>query len=299
MKKKYILAKWLNGELTDKELADFEVSPDFEKYQKIKKYSAHLEVGNFDEDKILANILQHKKKTPKVISIYKKWMIRAAAIFILGLGLTFVMQNFVTQNQVAENAQKTTFILPDNSEVVLNSGSKIEFKKWKWKTNRKLELNGEAYFRVAKGRRFEVITNLGKVAVLGTQFDVKARNNRFDVTCYEGRVKVNYNDKQIILIQGQSVTFENNKQKTTLTNSLKPEWIEGQVTFTNEKIRNVLDEIQRQYNIVIELNTENPEALFTGKLPTNNLEVATKIISTTYNLNTRKISSNKIIFEVK
>lgn len=299
MKKKYILAKWLNNELKGKELADFEANPDFDSYKKIKKYSTHLEVGDFDDDKILANVLQHKKASPKVISISKKWIIRVAAIFILGLGLTFAMQNFVKQNQVAENAQKTTFTLPDNSEVILNSGSKIEFKKWKWKTNRKLELDGEAYFRVAKGRRFEVITNLGEVAVLGTQFDVKARNNRFDVTCYEGRVKVNYNDKQIILTHGQSVTFENNKQKTTLTNSLKPEWIEGQIAFSNEKIRNVLDEIQRQYNVTIELKSKNSNALFTGKLPTNNIEIATKIISTTYNLNIKKISSNKIIFEGK
>lgn len=299
MKKNYLLAKWLNNELSAQELAEFEASPDFEKYQKIKKYSEHLEVGALDEDTMLATILEHKKETPKVISISKKWIFRIAAIFILGIGLTFAMQNFIPQSQVANYAQKTSFCLPDNSQVVLNSGSKIEFKKWKWKTHRKLELEGEAYFKVAKGRRFEVITNLGKVAVLGTQFDVKARKNKFDVTCYEGRVKVNYKNSQIILTHGQSVTFENNKQINTTTTSLKPEWIDGIIAFKNENIQNILDELQRQYDITIQLKSNTSNSLFTGKLPSNNLDVATRIISTTYNLKARKINSTTVIFEEK
>ncbi|GEL11682.1 FecR family protein [Flavobacterium glycines] len=299
MKKNYLLAKWLNNELSAQELAEFEASPDFEKYQKIKKYSEHLEVGALDEDTMLATILQHKKETPKVISISKKWILRIAAIFILGIGLTFAMQNFIPQSQVANYAQKTSFYLPDDSQVVLNSGSKIEFKKWKWKSHRKLELDGEAYFKVAKGRRFEVITNLGKVTVLGTQFDVKARKNKFDVTCYEGRVKVNYKNSQIILTHGQSVTFENNKQINTTTTSLKPEWIDGIIAFKNENIQNILDELQRQYDITIQLKSNTSNSLFTGKLPSNNLEVATRIISTTYNLKARKINSTTIIFEEK
>ncbi|MEL1241298.1 FecR family protein [Flavobacterium flavipallidum] len=299
MKKNYLLAKWLNNELSAQELAEFKASTDFDKYQKIKKYSARLEVGELDTDKMLSNILQHEKETPKVFSISKKWILRIAAIFILGIGLTFAMQNFIPQSQVANYAQKTSFYLPDDSQVVLNSGSKIEFKKWKWKSHRKLELDGEAYFKVAKGRRFEVMTNLGKVTVLGTQFDVKARKNKFDVTCYEGRVKVNYKNSQIILTHGQSVTFENNKQINTTTTSLKPEWIDGIIAFKNENIQNILDELQRQYDITIQLKSNTSNSLFTGKLPSNNLEVATRIISTTYNLKARKINSTTIIFEEK
>lgn len=299
MEKKYILAKWLNNDLSEKELAEFEADPDFEKYQKIKTYTAHLEVGNFDESKILEKILQQKKKTPKVVLFQRKWMIQIAAIFILGLGIGFVMKNFVSQSQIAENGKITTFSLPDNSEVVLNSGSEIEYKKWNWNSNRRIELEGEAYFKVAKGRRFEVKTNLGKVAVLGTQFNVSARKNRFDVTCYEGRVKVNYENLQIILTHGQNVTFENGKQTNTVVKSLKPEWINNQISFTKENIRSLLDEVQRQYNITIELKIKDTNSLFTGKLPTKNLNVALQIIGTTYNLEAKKVAKNKIIFEEK
>lgn len=299
MKKNDLLARWLNDDLLEKELAEFEASPDFEKYQKIKNYTAHLEVDDFDENAMLSNILQQKKRTPRVVPLYKKWMLRVAAIFVLALGVTFVMKNFVPETQTSNFGERTTFLLPDNSEVVLNSGSEISYKKWNWDNNRHLELEGEAYFRVSKGRRFVVQTNLGEVAVLGTQFNVRARKNRFDVICYEGRVKVNYASRQIILTHGQSVTFENGKQFNTRVKSVRPEWMNNQICFNKENIKSLLDEVQRQYNITIELNSKDTTSLFTGKLPTKNLNVALQIISTTYHLEAKKVSENKIIFDEK
>lgn len=299
MKKNRLLAKWLNNDLSEDELAEFKASPDFEKYQKIKNYTNHLEVGDLDENAMLSNILSQKKVAPKVIPLHKKWMFRAAAIFVLALGITFALKFFVPQTETANFGEKTTFSLPDNSEVVLNSGSQIKYKKWNWDNNRRLELKGEAYFRVAKGRRFEVQTNLGKVSVLGTQFNVKNRKNRFDVVCYEGRVKVNYANTQILLTHGQGVSFENGKQTKIKIHSSKPEWTENQICFYKENIRTLLDEVERQYNIKIELNTKDTISLFTGKLPAKNLDIALQIISTTYHLEARKVSENKIIFDEK
>ncbi|WP_035667854.1 FecR family protein [Flavobacterium sp. 83] len=299
MDQNYILSKWLNEELTDSELADFKASDNYAIYEKIKNYSSQLEVAEFDEKSILETILKQEKKASKVIPLYKKWFVQIAAIFILGLGITYVIQNFTPQTQYAQNGKKITFSLPDNSKVVLNSGSEIEYKKWNWDINRRIKLQGEAYFKVAKGRRFEVQTNLGKVAVLGTQFNVKARKNRFDVTCFEGRVKVNYKDKQIILTHGQSVTFENGKQTNTIINTSKPAWLENEIAFNKENLHSLLEEIQRQYNVTIELNTTHTNALFTGKIPTNNIDVALQIIATTYNLQLNKAVKNKIIFEEK
>jgi ferric-dicitrate binding protein FerR (iron transport regulator) len=299
MEKNYNLAKWLNNEMSNTELADFKASPDFEKYEKIKNYSAQLKVADFDADSILENVIKHKKAAPKVISFYRNWMFKVAAVLVVGLAITFSMQNFITENQYALNGKKTTFSLPDNSEVVLNSGSEIKFKKWNWNNNRTLKLDGEAFFKVAKGKKFEVETNLGKVAVLGTEFNVKARKNRFDITCFEGRVKVNYKDKEIILTHGQSVSFENGLQINTIATNQNPEWLENQIAFNKEHLRAILDEIERQYNVSIDVKTEYPDELFTGKIPTNNLDIALKIIATTYHLESTKTESNKIIFEGK
>lgn len=299
MKKKYLLAKWLNNELSEQELAEFEASADFEKFDRIKKYSAGLEVDSVDEDSILKNILQHKKLPVKVVPFYKKWMFQAAAIFIFGLSISFLWTNFLPQSKVANFGQTTTFSLPDESQVVLNAGSEIAYKKWDWKTNRSLDLKGEAFFKVAKGSRFEVNTNLGKVSVLGTQFNVRARENRFEVSCFEGRVKVNFANTELILSHGQNVVFDNGKQRNAIVTTVQPEWIDHQMTFNKEKLSDIALEVKRQYNITIELHTKKSNDLFTGKIPTNNLNVAIQIIETTYNLEAKKVAKNRIIFEEK
>ncbi|WDF66093.1 FecR family protein [Flavobacterium sp. KACC 22763] len=299
MKKDRLLAKWLNDELSPDELAAFEASPDFEKYQKIKKYTNHLEAGDLDENAMLSNILSQKKTAPKTVPLYKKWIFRAAAIFVLALGIAFAMKVFIPQTETADLGKKTAFSLPDNSEVVLNSGSEIHYKKWNWNSNRHLELKGEAYFKVAKGRKFEVQTNLGKVTVLGTQFNVKARKNKFDVACYQGRVKVTYGNAEILLTHGQSVRFESGKQIKMTVSSLQPEWMDNQICFYKENIRTILDEVERQYNIKIDLNAKDTISLFTGKLPAKDLNTALQIIGTTYHLEARKVSNSKIIFDEK
>ena len=299
MEKNHILAKWLNNELTEDQLAEFKANPDNEKFEQIKSYTAHLEVPPFNEEKVLEHVINHKKTTPKIIPSYKKWLFKVAAVFVIGLGIVFMVQNFALQKQYALNGKKTTFLLPDNSKVVLNAGSEIKYKKWNWDNNRNLELKGEAYFKVAKGKKFEVTTVVGKVAVLGTQFNVKVRKHRFDVTCFEGRVLVKYQEKELILTPGKSVYFEDGKQINTTIAIAQPEWMENTIVFNKEHLRNILDEIQRQYNVSIEVKAKYSSELFTGKIPTNNLDVALQIIATTYHLESKKITANKIIFEGK
>lgn len=299
MEENYILAKWLNNELTEPELTAFRSDPDFEKYEKIKNYTSHLEVPSFNGKHILENVLNSKKINKKVIPLYNNWLLKIAAVFIIGFGITFYIQNTATQTQYALNGKKTAFLLPDDSQVVLNAGSEIEYKKNNWNKDRNLELQGEAYFKVAKGKKFEVTTSLGKVAVLGTQFNVKARKNRFDVICFEGMVRVNYNNSEMILTPGHGVTFENGKQINTSVDVARPEWLANNIAFNNEKLENIVAEIQRQYNVTIDVKVPYSDNVFTGKIPTDNLDIALQIIATTYNLEPKKVSATKIIFEGK
>lgn len=296
MEENYILSKWLEEEITEKEKATLMADSDFDIYDKIKKYSSQLEISDFEEQKILSTILTSKKKQEsKVIPLFSNWRYKITAILILTFGILFLYQNFDDQKQIAANGNKTSFALPDNSEVVLNSGSEIEYRKNNW--NRNVKLDGEAYFHVAKGKRFEVTTNLGKVAVLGTQFNVKARQNRLDVTCYEGRVQVNYKNSQLLLTSGQSVTFENGNQSNTNVSNSKPDWLENKITFNKESLEHIIAEIARKYTIQIELNSKNSNQLFTGKIPSDNLEVALHIIASTYQLKIIKLTSKSFIFE--
>jgi transmembrane sensor len=298
MEEKYLLSEWLNDERSVEEVPEFADKNAFETYNKIKKYSSQLETSDFNEDKMLAEILQIKKqKETKVVALKQHWIFRIAAALVLGFGMFFIYQNFSVEKQIASNGTKTNFTLPDNSEVVLNSGSEIQYKKSNW--NRKLNLTGEAFFKVAKGKRFEVTTSLGKVAVLGTQFGVKARENRFDVTCYEGRVQVNYNKKQVLLTAGQSVTFENDKQTTATIINKNPDWMQNKIAFDKENLQQVIDELERVFAIEINPNLFDTSGLFTGKVPSNDLDVALDIIATTYRLKVIKSNEKSIIFEKK
>ncbi len=285
MEENYKLAKWINDEMTEAELNEFKAQPDYHLYEKIRNYSAELQPQGFNEDGMLHTILSAEKTTPKVVPLYRNWMFRVAAILVLGIGMFFTYQNASMASYSAENGEETRFTLPDNSEVVLNSGSEIDFKKWNWDDNRNLNLSGEAYFKVAKGKKFQVNTNLGKVSVLGTQFNVKARNNRFDVTCYEGRVQVNYNDQEVILTQGQTVSFANNTKIISQTVSdSKPLWTAEQIAFEKETLSAIIEEIQRTYNITIETKNTASSQLFTGKIPADNIDVALQIIASSYHL---------------
>lgn len=297
MEENYELAKWLAGEMSEKELLAFQNTPEYAAYAKIAEYSSQLKTPDFDADLLFQNTIKHKKVAPKVIPFYQsKWM-RIAAIFVVLLGLSFFFRTTITSTEVAYNGQKTNFSLPDNSQIVLNSGSQIQYKKWNWDNNRKLELDGEAYFRVAHGKKFQVNTNLGTVTVLGTQFNVKARKNRFDVTCYEGRVKVNYDNKEVIITKGTSVTFDNEYFDRKNITAQKPEWTANEIVFKKEKLQSIIDELQRQYGYEIILNCKENTQLFSGTLPSNNIKTALEIVTSIFHLKISKFENKKIILE--
>lgn len=296
MDEDYKLAKWLNNELTTEELAEFKQNPDFPLYEKIKENSARLKTPAFDQDKMLSKVVAAKKET-KVVKLQQNWFTRIAAILVIGLGLFFAYEN--SNVTYYGNDDLITIIkLPDNSEVAINNNSEIKYQKWFWKNNRTIDLKGEAYFKVAKGKTFEVNTNLGKVTVLGTQFNVNAKDNTFEVTCYEGKVKVKYKNQELILTKGMLVTFENDSKKEGKTTLSMPNWASDEIemSFTNQNLKTIITDIENTYNVTIKTNTIATEQLFTGKLPSNNLDVALQIIASTYHLQINK--SNETSFEL-
>ena len=297
MKEEFDLAKWLAGEMSESELAAFEKTPEYAAYAKIKKYSAQLEAPVVDEKKLYGNITAGKQNPKgKVIPLYVR-IIRVAAVLVLFLGLGYFAMTVIPTTETAQNAHTTSFLLPDDSQVVLNAGSEINYKKWDWDNHRNLQLEGEAFFKVAKGKKFEVVTSLGKVTVLGTQFIVKSRNGRFDVSCYEGRVKVDYNNTEVIITKGQSVAFaEGNAIDVPANNGSGPEWLNHKLAFNRESLQNIIDELSRQYAIQIELKGVSSSQLFTGVLPLKNLDEAIQIVASTYHLAPKK-EKGKIILE--
>lgn len=294
------LAKWLNNELDDHELKQFMLTPEYATYNKIKEYSAQLTAPETDMDALYQKVSLGKQRVtkPKVRRL-NVWLPRVAAILIIILGAAFFLYTTHTTTQLTASGQREAFLLPDHSEVVLNAGSKAGYKAFNWSGNRRLELNGEAYFKAAKGKTFDVVTPLGTVTVVGTQFNVKARNGRLDVTCFEGKVKVTSNDNTVLLTPGKSVAYAQGRSiKLDVLNNAntQPLWISHEAAFNNESLPNIISELELQYNTTIKLNvTTVPTKHYTGTIPTKNMATALDIIQQVYHLKSAKAGNTIIL----
>jgi ferric-dicitrate binding protein FerR (iron transport regulator) len=290
------LAKWLSGEMSREELEQFMQTPEYATYNKIKEFSAQLTAPQADMDLLYNKIQQNKYRDnePKVRRL-TQWFPRVAAILVLAIGAGYFIYTGQSETQLADNGKRETFLLPDNSEVVLNAGSAAEFKEWDWDNNRRIELKGEAYFKVAKGQKFDVVTPEGTVTVVGTQFNVKVRDGRLDVTCYEGKVKVSSKGQEILLTPGHSVAYKDG-QDLNIADDLdkQPGWLNYEASFEKESLQHIVAEMERQYNIKITLKASSAK-LYTGPLPMNDIETALSVIKLFYRLESSKSGNNIIL----
>ncbi|RZJ67106.1 MAG: DUF4974 domain-containing protein [Flavobacterium sp.] len=291
------LAKWLAGEMTQAELTQFQRTPEFKEYERIARLSSQLKPEDMDEEAMLANVMSREKRV-KVIPMYRKPMFKfaIAAVLVIALGISFVFRPTDAMiSEIASNGTTTHALLPDQSQIALQSGSQIEYDKSNWEENRSLTLKGEAYFKVAKGKKFDVKTSLGTVTVVGTQFNVRARENRFEVECYEGKVRVKNDNSEVLLTKGQLVIFENgDKILDGETQSSEPEWTIGELRFRSATLEQVVAEIERVYDVDIEIKNTSPSKL-TGSLPANDLQKAVKMLCATYSLNAETIDKKIVL----
>ncbi len=204
---------------------------------------------------------------------------RVAAILAICFSLYYYTTTLNT-TITTEFAQKTTVVLPDASNVSLNAKSSLVFNKSSWKKQRDVQLNGEAFFKVAKGSTFNVITTSGTVTVYGTEFNVKQRDNYFEVICYKGLVGVNYNSQETKLKPGDSFLIIDGKTiAKEKENRSIPSWLNNESTFKSVPYKAVIAEFERQYHVDITLLNIDSNQLFTGSFAHNNLDIALKAIT--------------------
>ncbi len=295
MEKDYLLHKWLNNEATPEELEQLKADPEYGSYVQIAIASSGFEVSDMNSEanfEAISNKIKpvHQLHKPSIFSVVWK----VAAVFAVLLSSYFYISTLDTSVKT-EIAQTETFSLPDNSEVVLNAGSKITFNKKKWTNSRELSLDGEAYFKVTKGNKFSVKTVEGIVSVLGTQFNVFARDGLFVVACYEGLVSVAFNDTLLKVPAGSKVQIENGKlvmNKTTENHS--PVWLLNESSFENGPLQMVVKELERQYPVNVSLENIDSTKRFTGTFTHKNLELALKSICEPLQLH-YKINNNGAI----
>ncbi|CAM1354872.1 FecR family protein [Tenacibaculum halocynthiae] len=275
------LAKWLNNQLTKNELEDFKKTSDYALYEKIMNVSSEFEEPIFEKEKVFEGI---KESTSALLSTEKRkskvyklnWLSAAASVLIIFSALYFFNSS---KSHETGYGEQLAIILPDSSEVLLNSKSSISFKKRDWESSRELFLKGEAHFKVKKGETFKVVTDLGEVKVLGTQFNVQSNKEYIEVHCFEGKVRVNSGKTNNILTKGKAVrNFNNGLEEKWNIDQEEPTWKNGETSFKSIALKFIVLSIENQYHIKIKTSDIDLTQKFTGSYTHDNLKVALKTV---------------------
>jgi transmembrane sensor len=285
----YFLAQWIDGQISDSEFKKLVTEEDYMAYKKIKSgIEVHEQLQKPLNDtyvKIKAKIKNRTSKKAKVLPLYSKIAIFAAASVVLFFGInTFINTNDVTY--LSNFGEQKVVALLDESEVILNAKSQLKYNKKDWKNKREVYLEGEAFFKVTKGKTFTVVTKNGNITVLGTQFNINTNPTFFEVTCYQGKVKVISDNKEFILTPNLSVRKSNGafeQEQLNLVQSI-PSWIQGESSFRRVPLKQVIMALEKQFNIKFDTKNIDDSIIFTGSFDNKNLNIALASVFETVNI---------------
>lgn len=163
-------------------------------------------------------------------------------------------------------------VLPDGTEVWLNAASSLRYPVSFNAAERVVELTGEAYFDVKQAATKPFRVKIGpqsEIRVLGTAFNVNAYTNEPAVTTtlLHGSVQVVAAQQPTLLKPGQqaAVAGTDVKVKTVDTSGVTA-WKEGMFQFDNTGIRQVMNQLERWYDITVVYENGVPDIRFGGKM---------------------------------
>jgi transmembrane sensor len=207
------------------------------------------------------------------------WIKVASVAAILALGLIaggiiayYIAQNSSSADQLVfetPRGEKSLVTLPDGSQVWLNASSKLVYHSFS-KKHRQVELQGEAFFRVAQNERapFVVKTDECEVEVLGTAFNMMAYDDfgRKEITLVSGIIQVNIDDKKVQLRPGQALNLKDNMYSIRPVNtSLATGWVDNKFIFQNIPFSELIRRLENWYDVDIEIDQSQVEEInFTG-----------------------------------
>lgn len=163
-------------------------------------------------------------------------------------------------------------VLSDNTKVWINSESELHYPSSFSGVERRVYIEGEAYFQVAKNasRPFVVETAGMDVRVTGTEFNVMAYKDkdRIETTLVEGCVIVDAGGKVVKMSPNMQAVFSKEDQLLTtrvVRANLFSSWKDGIFEFDNLPLREIVDQLGRWYNVDFVFEDESlREIYFTG-----------------------------------
>lgn len=237
----------------------------------------------------LKSAIREKEETTKrrKLSVRRRRYVRAAAAFLAGMllagGIAWNLLSHTLSDYTVMTAagQRAQTVLPDGSKVWLNASSKLVYHPSVWKTERRVDLSGEAYFEVAHDRHapFVVKSKEIKTCVLGTKFNVRAREeeDRVVTTLLHGIVRVDSprtEENGYLLKPGQTLNVNTNTYQAELIEYNQPAdvllWINGQLVFRQHSLLEITNVLEKLYDIrFVYEDKELKLERFTGEFSTD------------------------------
>ncbi|WP_075559912.1 FecR family protein [Parabacteroides timonensis] len=164
---------------------------------------------------------------------------------------------------VVPKGERMQLVFQDGSKASLNSESRIKYPRKFSFTERKVELEGEAFFEISsnKERPFIVDLNSINVQVLGTTFNVKAYSSDSDIliTLETGKISISNKIQSIAFLKpGEKATYNKITQKCLITKSKDitqaSAWKKNLIIFDNTPLSEVIATLSRWYNINFIIN---------------------------------------------
>lgn len=181
--------------------------------------------------------------------------------------------------------------LADGTQVWLNAGTTLKFPNQFNGSRRTVELDGEAYFEVAKDHAhpFWVKSGSQNIEVLGTHFNINNYRNEphIKTTLLEGSIKLDNGYIQKLIEPGEQATLTGNAfEVKSVDPALAVDWKNGEFRFKNENLKSIFRKLSRWYDVdfIIEnRSTQLPN--FTGSVSRfDQISVILKMLEETGNV---------------
>lgn len=223
----------------------------------------------------------------KKSAVYR-WLLQSLALAVIAALGVFLGSRFFSRNvpfiKFSTGSEVASVILPDQTKVWLNANSSLLYPESFDGRERRVRLEGEAFFDVTKDVAHPFVVSVPdcRVKVLGTQFDVSSYPDspQMQVTLVSGSVEMSYKKdrsfQKTVLYPGQRFSMDVNAGKANLSyvdaESLTS-WRTGRITFNHIRLSDVLSLIGNTFGIRFVIGDNRKlEETYTGSFMDQSLE---------------------------
>ena len=308
-----LIFKYLADETTQDELHVFEnlldtdsvFKENYEAYKKTWELTQNVLVDaieNIDIEKEWQIIKQKTNIDKKVIPLKPKtkfsiWKIAAAIATILVVGgvLLFSLRN--TDTVVTAKNSIKNITLPDGSEISLTKNSTLKYSDEFNVNSRKLDLSGEAFFKVShnKTKPFIVKANSVNIEVVGTEFYVNNNKTKTEVIVNKGIVSVYRKENKsdsVLLYKGAKFIFDKRTKKQVKLKNENQNFISWKTKvfrFDNTSLSEVVKLLNKAYNVKIILkNTALKGCMINTTFEKQSIESILKVLKSMINISVKR-----------